>query len=92
MKNYDITILIHPNQSDTINDIIKRYKNMIENNNGVINNFEDLGKKQLSYQIQKGHKAHYIFLNVFCSVETIKSLTSSLKFNDAVMRSMIKKK
>lgn len=92
MKNYDITILIHPNQSETINDIIKRYKSMIESNQGLINNFEDLGKKQLSYQIQKGHKAHYIFINIFCNVKTINNLASSLRFNDAVMRSIIKKK
>ena len=89
MKKYEIIILVHPNQSERLQDIIKKYKNMIENAHGKINNFEDLGKRQLAYQINKLHKAHYVLMNIECTQETIDNLMSSFKFNDAIIRSLI---
>ncbi len=91
MKYYKIMILIHLNQSERIQDIIKKYKNMIEHDCGTIYKFEDLGKKQLAYQIKKLHKAHYIFMHIECSKKTLYNLSSSFKFNDAIIRSLILK-
>lgn len=91
MKHYDITILIHPNHSERIQDIIKKYKSMLENTNGKIYIFDDLGKKQLAYQIKKLHKAHYIFMTIECTTKTLEALTLSFKFNDAIIRSLILK-
>ncbi len=91
MKHYEIIILIHPNQSERIQDIIKKYKSLIEKDGGVLYNFEDLGKKQLSYQIKKLHKAHYVLMNIECTKTTLINLNTSFKFNDAIIRSLILK-
>ncbi len=89
MEKYEIVILIHPNQSERLQDIVKKYKNMIEHDDGKIIKFEDMGKKQLAYQIKKLHKAHYIFMNIECKKNTIKNLISSFKFNDGIIRNII---
>ncbi|MCB1712677.1 MAG: 30S ribosomal protein S6 [Candidatus Riesia sp.] len=89
MKKYEIIILVHPNQSERLQDIIKKYKSMIENDSGKINNFEDMGKRQLAYQINKLHKAHYVLMNIECKKETLNNLVTSFKFNDAIIRSLI---
>jgi len=89
--HYEITILIHPDQSERLQNIIKRYKNIIEKDNGKIHRLEDLGRRQLAYQIKKLHKAHYILMNIECNNNTLKELVSSFKFNDAIIRNLILK-
>lgn len=89
MNNYEIMILIHPDQSERLQNIIKKYKTIIENGNGKIHRLEDLGKRQLAYQIKKIHKAHYILMNIECNKNILQELQDSLKFNDAVIRKLI---
>lgn len=89
--HYEITILIHPDQSERLQNIIKKYKNLIEKQEGKIHRLEDLGRRQLAYQIKKLHKAHYILMNIECSKNTLSELSTSFKFNDAIIRSLILK-
>lgn len=89
--HYEIIILIHPDQSERLQNIIKKYKNIIEKDDGKIHRLEDLGRRQLSYQIKKLHKAHYILMNIECNKTTLKELVSSFKFNDAIIRNLILK-
>lgn len=89
MNHYEIMILIHPDQSERLQNIIKKYKTLIENGNGKIHRLEDLGKRQLAYQIKKLHKAHYILMNIECNKSILQELQDSLKFNDAIIRRLI---
>lgn len=89
MNHYEITILIHPDQSERLQNIIKKYKTLIESGHGKIHRLEDLGKRHLAYQIKKIHKAHYILMNIECNKITLQELQASLKFNDAVIRNLI---
>ena len=47
---------------------------------------EDWGRRQLTYPIQKIHKAHYVLMNIECDQETLNELEHSFKFSDAVLR------
>lgn len=89
MNHYEIIILIHPDQSERLQNIIKKYKTIIENGSGKIHRLEDLGKRHLAYQIKKIHKAHYILMNIECNKNVLQELQTSLKFNDAVIRNII---
>lgn len=91
MNHYEIVILIHPDQSERLQNIIKKYRSIIENGNGKIHRLEDLGKRHLAYQIKKLHKAHYILMNVECNKNILQEIYTSLKFNDAVIRNLILK-
>jgi small subunit ribosomal protein S6 len=50
---------------------------------------EDWGRRQLAYPINKIHKAHYILMNVEASKEVIEELTTTFRYNDAVIRNMV---
>ena len=89
--NYEIIILIHPEQSERLQNIIKKYKILLEKYNGKIHRLEDLGRRQLAYQIKKIHKAHYILMNIECDKNALLEFSTSLKFNDAVIRNLILK-
>jgi small subunit ribosomal protein S6 len=89
MRHYEVVFLVHPDQSDQVPSMIKRYKALIKQNEGVIHRLEDWGRRQLAYPINKIHKAHYVLLNIECDKPTIDELESSFRFNDAVIRHLI---
>jgi len=86
MRHYEIVLIVHPDQSEQVPAMLDRYRQMIASRNGVIHRLEDWGRRQLTYPIQKLHKAHYLLLNVECDNETLLELEHAFKFNDAVLR------
>ena len=92
MRHYEIVFLVHPDQSDQVPAMLKKYAGIISKNGGQIHREEDWGRRQLAYPINKIHKAHYILLNIECSLEVLEELSSNFKFNDAVIRNMIIKR
>jgi small subunit ribosomal protein S6 len=89
MRHYEIVFLVHPDQSDQVPAMIKKYSGIITEKGGKIHREEDWGRRQLAYPISKIHKAHYILLNIECDLEVIEELSSNFKFNDAVLRNLI---
>jgi small subunit ribosomal protein S6 len=89
MNNYEILLLINPDQSDQVASMTDRYKNLITESNGSIHRFEDWGRRQLAYPINKLHKAHYILMNIACDVNTLDELGKLFRYNDAVIRNLI---
>jgi small subunit ribosomal protein S6 len=62
---------------------------MITGRGGRIHRLEDWGRRQLTYLIEKVHKAHYVLMNLECGAETLTELEHAFKFNDAVLRHLI---
>ena len=88
MRHYEVVFLVHPDQSDQVPAMVERYRSMIETSGGAIHRFEDWGRRQLAYPINKVHKAHYILMNIECNLEVLNELKNAFKFNDAVIRDM----
>ena len=86
MRHYEIVFLVHPDQSEQVPAMIERYKSMIAAGNGHVHRLEDWGRRQLTYPIQKVHKAHYVLMNIEVGNETLVELEHAFKFNDAVLR------
>jgi small subunit ribosomal protein S6 len=92
MRHYEIVFLVHPDQSEQVPAMIERYRSLIEGAEGKIHRLEDWGRRQLSYPINKVHKAHYVLMNVECSLETLREIESAFKFSDAVLRHLVIKR
>ena len=58
----------------------------VEAQQGKIHRVEDWGRRQLTYQIQKVSKAHYVLMNIECGPATLAELEHAFRFNDAVLR------
>ncbi|MEE8212490.1 MAG: 30S ribosomal protein S6 [Acidiferrobacterales bacterium] len=86
MRHYEVVFLVHPDQSEQVPAMVERYRSMIESHDGVVHRLEDWGRRQLAYLINKVHKAHYVLMNIECTLETLRELESAFKFNDAVLR------
>jgi small subunit ribosomal protein S6 len=89
MRHYEVVFIVHPDQSEQVPGMVERYRQMVTGRNGKIHRLEDWGRRQLTYPIQKVHKAHYVLMNVECDNETLGELDHAFKFNDAVLRHLI---
>lgn len=89
MRHYEIVFLVHPDQSEQVPGMIERYSNLITDGGGKIHRVEDWGRRQLSYPINKIHKAHYVLLNIECGQEVLEEINTAFRFNDAVIRNIV---
>src|SRR4030095_3714710 len=89
MRHYEIFFSVHPDQSEQVPAMIERYRTMVTGQGGRIHRLEDWGRRQLTYPIQKVHKAHYVLMNIECGRETLTELEHAFKFNDAVLRHLV---
>jgi len=92
MNHYEIVLLFHPDQSEQVPAMMERYTNAVTEGGGSVQRFEDWGRRQLAYSINDLHKAHYILWNIECSVEVLDELSTTFRFNDAVLRNMVIKR
>ncbi len=92
MRHYEIILLIHPDQSEQVPAMVERYKGVVTNGGGQIHRYEDWGRRQLAYQIQKLAKAHYVCLNIECNEAVLEELEHAFRFNDAVLRHLTVRK
>ncbi len=91
MRHYEIVFIVHPDQSEQVPAMVERYKGVIAARQGMVHRLEDWGRRQLTYPLQKVHKAHYVLMNIECDQETLNELEHSFRFNDAVLRHLIVK-
>jgi small subunit ribosomal protein S6 len=91
MRHYEIVYLVHPDQSEQVGAMADRYKGVIEEGGGKVHRYEDWGRRQLAYPINKIHKAHYILMNVEVNQETLDEIENLFRFNDAIIRNLVLK-
>jgi len=89
MRHYEVVFIVHPDQSEQVPAMVERYRQMVTGRGGKIHRLEDWGRRQLTYPIQKVHKAHYVLMNVECDNETLNEMEHAFKFNDAVLRHLV---
>jgi small subunit ribosomal protein S6 len=91
MRHYEVVFIVHPDQSEQVPAMVERYRNVVGARQGKVHRLEDWGRRQLTYPIEKVHKAHYVLMNIECDNEALAELEHSFKFNDAVLRHLIVK-
>ena len=89
MRHYEVTLIVHPDQSSQVTTMIEKYKELITSGGGIVHREEDWGRKHLAYPINKIYKAHYLMLNIECDKETLDKLNYNFRFNDAILRNLI---
>ena len=89
MRHYEITLIVHPDQSSQVTTMIAKYKEIITTGGGKVHREEDWRRKHLAYPIKKIYKAHYLMMNIECDQETLDKLNYNFRFNDAVLRNLV---
>ena len=89
MRHYEVVFIVHPDQSEQVPAMVERYQSVITGNGGQVHRFEDWGRRQLAYPIQKLVKAHYVCLNIECNQATLDELEHAFRYNDAILRHLV---
>ena len=89
MRHYEVVFLVHPDQSEQVPAMVERYKAIVEGEGGAVHRLEDWGRRQLAFPIQKVHKAHYVLMNVEASNDAMDELTTTFRYNDAIIRNLV---
>lgn len=88
MRHYEVVFLVHPDQSDQVPAMIEKYRGLVEGDGGAVHRVEDWGRRQLAYQINRIHKAHFVMMNIECNENIHAELESIFRFNDSIIRSL----
>lgn len=89
MRHYEIVIIVHPNQSAKMPDILGKYQEMIIENGGKVHRLEDWGRQMLAYPINKVYKGHYALMNIECPKSVLNKLNYNFRFNDIIIRNLV---
>ncbi|MDD5505004.1 MAG: 30S ribosomal protein S6 [Candidatus Omnitrophica bacterium] len=87
MKTYEILFLIRPDMGkEELNSQYKDIENIISKHSGKIDSVQDLGKRQLAYEIKKHKEGVYYLMNVSMEPSCLKEFESELKLSEPILR------
>ena len=92
MRHYEIVALVHPDQSAQIDEIVARYRKIVEDSGGIIHRQENWGRRKLAYPIKKIYKADYFLLNIECESSVKDKIENDFKYYDSIIRSLFIRK
>ena len=89
MKNYELTVLFHPDLEMNLDPALDKVKNLISANGGKIAKEEAEGKKRLAYPIGGQDYAVFYYFDVELPAEAPAKISSSLNITDEVLRYLL---
>jgi small subunit ribosomal protein S6 len=89
MKNYELTVLVHPDLEMNLEPATTKIKDLIEKNGGKIVKESNDGKKRLAYGIRGQDFAVYYFYEVELPAEAPKKIEGVLNITDEVLRYLL---
>lgn len=89
MKNYELTVLVHPDLEMNLEPATTKIKDLIEKNGGKIVKESNDGKKRLSYSIRGQDFAVYYFYEVELPAEAPKKIEGVLNITDEILRYLL---
>ena len=89
MKNYELSVLFHPDLEMNLDPALDKVAKIIENAGGKIDKTENDGKKRLAYSINGQDFAIYYYFNLSLPGEAPAKISSSLNIADEALRYLL---
>jgi len=90
MRKYETIFILQPSlDEEAVKANIEKFKGVIENGGGVIENVDFWGKRKLAYEIKKVNEGFYTMINFSADAELPKELDRIFRINDTVVRHII---
>ena len=89
MKNYELTVLIHPDLEMNLDAATNKIKDLIAKNGGKITKEENDGKKRLAYPIKGQDFAVYYYYELELPAEAPAKISATLNITDEVLRHLL---
>jgi small subunit ribosomal protein S6 len=91
VRKYETVFILHPTlDEEAVNANVEKFKGVIENGGGVIENVDVWGKRKLAYEIKKVNEGIYVLFNFSAEPDELpKELDRNFRISDSVIRYMI---
>ena len=89
MKEYELTVLIHPDLEVDLEAPLDKVRKLITANGGKILTEDNWGKKRLAYRINGEDFAVYVQFNIELPAEAPLKISSTLNITDEVLRYLL---
>lgn len=89
MKDYELSILFHPDLEMNLEPALDKVKKLVESNGGKIIKEEADGKKRMGYKIAGQEFAVYYYYDIQLPADAPQKLSNVLNITDEVLRAMI---
>lgn len=89
MKEYELTVLIHPDLEVDLDTPLKKVRDLIKSAGGEIVLEDNWGKKKLAYKINKEEFAVYVYMDVKLPADAPLKISNTLNITDEVLRYLL---
>lgn len=89
MKEYELSLLLHPDLEIDLDKISEKLKKLIADNGGEVVKEDNWGKRRLAYRIAGQDFAVYLFWDVKLPAPAVAKLDYSLNITDEVIRHLL---
>lgn len=90
MRKYETLFILNPSlEDDTVKANVEKFKGVIENGGGTVDNIDSWGKRKLAYEINKVSEGYYTLINFSADSELPKELDRIFRITDGVIRHLI---
>ena len=92
MNKYETVFIINPSVEEAgIKDLIQKFSDII-NNDGKVEEVQEMGKRKLAYEIKKNTEGYYVVINFEANPELIKELERNYRITDSVIKFIVIRK
>jgi small subunit ribosomal protein S6 len=91
VKEYELTVLIHPDLEASLDAPLAKVRDIITNAGGVIASEDNWGKKKLQYAINREEFAVYVYFDVELPAEAPLKISNTFNITDEVLRYLLVK-
>lgn len=92
MRKYETIFVAHPSlDEEAVKALIEKFKGVIENGNGTVDNVDFWGRRKLAYEIAKVNEGYYTLINFTANPELPKELDRVFGITDGIIRHIIVK-
>jgi small subunit ribosomal protein S6 len=89
MKEYELTVLIHPDLESDIEKPLTVVRDIIKGAGGEVIQEDNWGKKKLAYKINKEDFAVYVYMDVKLPATAPLKISNTLNITDEVLRYLL---
>lgn len=90
MNKYETLFILNPSlEEEAVNANIEKFKGVIENGGGEVENVDLWGKRKLAYEIKKVGEGFYVLINFKADSELPKELDRVFRITDSIIRHLI---
>lgn len=92
MNKYETVFIINPNVEEAgVKELIEKFSNII-NNDGKVEEVQEMGKRKLAYEIKKNSEGIYVLINFEANPDLIKELERNYRITDAIIKFIVVRK